>query len=99
MMATLASYEGMFGPYHAQTLALTAALGIALYDSGQPTAARPLLQRAILDLTKFHPKNHPARIRAMQALASLLDEAGEWRAMLLIQRELADCRTAQPLTS
>jgi hypothetical protein len=30
MMATLASYEGMFGPYHPQTLAMTTVLAVAL---------------------------------------------------------------------
>jgi len=89
IMATLVSYEGMFGPYHPHTLGLTTILAIALCESGRTEEGRPLLQRALLDLTKHHRRNHPARIRALQAWSDLLSENGDINAALIIQRELA----------
>jgi Tetratricopeptide repeat len=86
MLATLASYEGMFGPYHPQTLALTVALGAALGD-------RWLLERAVADLTKTHGRQHPIRVRALEAWSALLCQEGDWKAALPVQRELLDCRT------
>jgi hypothetical protein len=67
MMATLACYEGMFGPYHPQTLALTTTLGVALCQAGLEGKGRPLLERALLDLTKHHRPDHPLRARALAA--------------------------------
>jgi hypothetical protein len=91
MLATLASYEGMFGPYHTQTLALTTALAVALCASGRTDQGRPLLQRALFDLTKHHGRNHPVRIRALEAWSALLRRDGERQAALIIQRELLEC--------
>jgi len=91
MLATLASYEGMFGPYHPQTLALTTALGVALYSSGRPIEGRQLLERAAGDLSKHHGKHHPVRIRALEALSGILCQEGDWKAALPVQRELIEC--------
>ncbi len=94
MMATLACYEGMFGPYHAQTLGLTTALAVALCESGRPDEGRPLLQRALLDLTRHHAANHPVRLRALQAWCALLNQDGDSHAARIIQRELAGSAAA-----
>jgi hypothetical protein len=91
MMATLASYEGMFGPYHPQTLAVTTALGIALCQAGRRQEGRPFLQRALLDLTKHHSPRHPLRVRALEAWCEVLRQDGDSRAALVIQRELSEC--------
>jgi hypothetical protein len=91
MMATLACYEGMFGPYSAQTLGLTTALAVALCESGRAAEGRPLLQRALLDLTRHHGPNHPVRLRALQAWSALMRQDGDSRAAFVIQRELAEC--------
>jgi hypothetical protein len=72
MMATLASYEGLFGPYHPQTLALTTALAVALCDSDRREEGRRLLERAIRDLTKHHGSHHPVRIRALEAWSAIV---------------------------
>jgi hypothetical protein len=93
VLATLASYEGLFGPYHVQTLALTTVLAVALSDAGHRADARRLLERAAGDLTKHHGRHHPARIRALEALSDLLCQEGDWQAALPVQRELLDCRT------
>src|ERR1700728_4036357 len=93
MMATLACYEGMFGPYHHQTLALTTVLAVALCASGSRGDGRRLLERAVGDLTRHHGRHHPARIRALEAWAGVLREDGDWTAALPVQRELMECRT------
>lgn len=92
MMATLATYEGMFGPYHPQTLALTTTLAVALCASGRREDGRRLLERAVWDLTKHHGRRHPARIRALEALSALFSQEGDRRAAWTVQRELDDCR-------
>jgi hypothetical protein len=92
MMATLASYERMFGPYNPLTLAVTTALAVALCDSGRPAEGRRLLERAIGDLNKHHGKHHPVRIRALEALSALLCQEGDSKAALPVQRELLECR-------
>ncbi len=96
MLATLASYESLFGPYHVQTLTITTALAVALYDAGQRADARRLLERAAVDLTKHLGRHHPARISAFEALSNLLCQEGDWQATLLLQRELLDCQTHLP---
>ena len=93
MLATLASYEGFFGPYHAQTLAMTTRLGVALCNCGHSDQGKQLLTRALEDLTKHHGRHHPVRIRALEAWSTLLCQERDWKAALPVQRELLDCRT------
>jgi eukaryotic-like serine/threonine-protein kinase len=93
MLATLACYEGMFGPYHPQTLALATLLAVALCASGSRVEGRRLLERTVLDLTKHHGNHHPARIRALEAWSALLCREEDWKAALAVQRELLECRT------
>ena len=91
-MATLASYEGMFGPYHVQTLGLTMALAMALCATGRNQEGRLLLERALLDLTKHYGPRHPLRVRALEAWCEVLRQEGDWPAALVIQRELRECQ-------
>lgn len=93
MMATLACYEGFFGPYHPHTLALTLALAVALGASGSVVDGARLLERAVADLTKHHGKHHPVRIRALEELAKLLCREANWIAALPVQQELLECRS------
>jgi hypothetical protein len=93
MLATLASYEGLFGPYHPQTLAVKTALAVALCASGHRADGRRLLERAAADLTKYHGRHHPVRIRALQQLSAVLCREGDWQAALPVQQELVECRT------
>jgi hypothetical protein len=92
LLATLASYEGMFGPYHPQTLGLTTTLALAFCASGRSAEGKPLLRRALVDLTKHHRPDHPVRIRALEAWAALLEEDGDSITARLIERELRECR-------
>jgi len=91
VLATLASYEGFFGPYHPQTLALTLALAVALCASGSAVDGRRLLERAVADLTRHHGKHHPVRVRALEELATLLCREANWTAALPVQQELLEC--------
>ena len=77
MQATLACYEGLFGPYHPQTLAVTVALAEALSASGNRADARRLLERAIFDLAKHHGRQHPLCVRAVDAWSRLLGQEGD----------------------
>jgi hypothetical protein len=92
MMATLASYEGLFGPYHPQTLGLTTELAVALCTCGQWDDGGPLLQQALMNLTQHYGRQHPVRLRALEAWAALLRRQGDWKAALPIQRELLESR-------
>jgi hypothetical protein len=93
MLATLASYEGFFGPHHAQTLAMATVLAVALCNSGHSGQGRQLLERALEDLTKHHGRHHPVRMRALEAWSTLLCHERDWKAALPVQRELLDCMT------
>jgi eukaryotic-like serine/threonine-protein kinase len=93
MSATLASYEGMFGPYNPQTLAISTALAVALCGAGRQVEGKRLLERAVMDLTRHHGPYHPVRIRALEAWSALLCQERDWKAALPVQRELLDCRT------
>lgn len=92
MLATLCSYEAMFGPYHPLTLGVATSLAVELCESGRREEGRRLLQRALLDLTRHHAAHHPVRLRALQAWSALLHQEGDSHAALTIQRELADSR-------
>jgi len=93
MLATLAAYEGLFGPYHPQTLAMSTLLASALCASGSRVDGRRLFERAIGDLTKHHGKHHPVRIRALEAWSTMLCQEQDWNAAAAVQQELLDCRT------
>src|ERR1700722_8045579 len=92
MMATLNSYQGFFGPYHTQTLIMTTVLAEALCTAGNRVLGKRLLERAIGDLTNYHGRHHPARVRALEAWSSLLRQDEDWKAALPVQQELLDCR-------
>ena len=73
MLATLCSYERCFGPYHPQTLSLTAQLAIAyLAARGKPSYARPLLERSVRDLGRYLGREQELRVQALAALRELL---------------------------
>jgi hypothetical protein len=55
MIATLASYDRMFGPVHIQTLALVRLVGERLPESGEPDLARHLLERVVRDVVRAGP--------------------------------------------
>lgn len=92
MMATLCSYEKLFGPYHLQTLAVATVLAEALCNSGHRAFGTRLLERAAGDLTNHHGRLHPIRLRALEAWLTLLCQEQDWQRAAALQRELLDCR-------
>ncbi len=92
MLATLCSYENLFGPYHPHTLRLMAEAGLAFWHHGELAHARPLLERAARDLGRSVGRDDETRLRALEALRDLLFEQGQYDQVSAIQTELAECQ-------
>jgi hypothetical protein len=92
MLATLCSYESRFGPYHPQTLCLTAQVAIAHWQAGEPGPARPLLERAVRDMDHCLGREHDLRLRAIVALRDLLAAQRDHERAASVQRELLECQ-------
>ncbi|MFZ0339919.1 MAG: hypothetical protein WAL45_17965 [Terracidiphilus sp.] len=92
MMATLCSYQVMFGPCHLQTLGMATLLAEALCSCGERALGKRLLERAVRDLSAHHGRYHPARLRALEAWSKILRQEEDWYNALAVQRELLDCR-------
>jgi hypothetical protein len=92
MLATLCSYESFFGPFHPQTLMLTAALAAAYRQAGEANRARRLLEKVIADSARYLGPEHAARLAAIEALRDLFVGLGDVGRAAAAQRELLDCR-------
>jgi hypothetical protein len=91
MVATLRSYDSVFGPRHIQTLALTAQIAQTLHSLGERRMALSLLERVVRDLDKSVARTHATRITALHGLRILLTEASQWTRAIAVQREIAEC--------
>jgi hypothetical protein len=91
MMATLGSYDRLFGPRHIQTLSLAAHIADVLRELGQSQTARSLLERVVRDLKQSGNRTHATRISALRALRDLLLEHSELARAIAVQTELSDC--------
>jgi hypothetical protein len=91
MMATLGSYDRLFGPRHIQTLSLAAHIAEVLRGLGQSQTARSLLERVVRDLNQSANRTHPTRISALHALRDLLVEQLEMARAIAVQKELSEC--------
>jgi hypothetical protein len=92
MLATLCSYERCFGPYHPQTLSLTAQLAIAFWHAGETGYARALLERSVRDLGRYLGREQGLRVQALAALRDLLLAQGDYGQAGAIQSELLACQ-------
>lgn len=92
MIATLCSYEALFGPYHLQTLQLMIEVGAACVNRGEYGPAECLLERAIKDLGRLHGSQHDARLRGLAILRNLCVSRGDLERAGSLQRELLECR-------
>lgn len=98
MVATLCSYESMFGPHHPQTLRLMVEVGAAYLDRGQFGPAECLLERAIVDLGRFLGREHDARLRGIRFLRDLCVSRGDLARAQLLDREILESEgTETPL--
>lgn len=91
MIATLGSYDRMFGPRHITTLSLAAHIAEVLWSLGQPQTARSLLERVVRDLEQSVGRAHATRLSALHALKDLLVEQPDIARAIAIQTEIADC--------
>jgi hypothetical protein len=91
MLATLYSYESLFGPYHPQTLGLTAQVADAFWQTGDFSHARPLLERTVRDVGRCLGRDHNIRLRAIATLRDLFVRQGDYEEAVTIQRELLEC--------
>jgi hypothetical protein len=87
MMATLGSYDRLFGPRHIQTLSLAAHIAEVLRGLGQAQTARALLERVVREAGR----THATRIAALRGLRDLLVEQSEIARAIAVQRELSEC--------
>ena len=93
MLATLCSYENLFGPCHPQTLCLMTHLGTAYWQAGEPRRARPLLERAVRDVGRHLGEGHDLRLRALVTLRDLLAAQRDYAKAASVQKELLECQT------
>jgi hypothetical protein len=89
MLATLGSYDHLFGPRHVQTLSLAAYIAEVLRNLGQPQTARSLLERVIRDLNR----THTTRVLALRTLRDLLLDQADLANAIAVQTEIAECWT------
>jgi hypothetical protein len=92
MLATLCSYEHLFGPYHPQTLRLMAEVADAYWQVGELGQARPLLERAVRDLGRYLGTEHELHLRALATLRDLFVAQREYERAGAVQRELLECQ-------
>ncbi len=93
MIATLGSYDRMFGPRHIQTLSLAARIAEVLRSLGESQTARSLLERVVRDLNQSANRTHAMRVSALRALRDLLLEQSDFAKAIAVQTELLECST------
>ncbi len=91
MIATLGSYDRLFGPYHLQTLSLAARIAEALSGSGDTQSARRLLQRVVRDFSRSAGRTHATRIAALNGLRDILLRESDVEEAIGVQTEIAEC--------
>lgn len=94
MMATLATYDRIFGPISMQTLSLAVLVGRTLVENGETELGRRLLERVARDVVRAGGPTHSVRLAALASLRDLYLKAGDAGAAIAVQAELAGCRLA-----
>jgi hypothetical protein len=92
MIATLCSYDRLFGPCHVQTLSLAAHIAEVLRDVGELQQARRLLERVIRDLAHSGGRARAKRISALHTLRDLMVEQSDIPGAVAVQTEIWECR-------
>jgi hypothetical protein len=98
MIATLGSYEHLFGPCHMQTLSLAARVAEELSGAGETRVACRLMERVVRDLGRAAGRTHEKRVSALGKLRDLRLGEGDVPGAIAAQTEIAECRalTAGP---
>src|SRR5215469_4146888 len=91
MLATLCSYEGLFGSCHPITLRLLTEVGIAFWRLGRTDDALIILQRGLRDITRTLGRNHDLRLRALATLRDIFTEIDDYAKAAALQKELLEC--------
>ncbi len=91
MIATLCSYESLFGPYHPQTLGLTTQVANAYWQAGEPAQARKLLERVVRDVGRCLGREHELRLRAVGTLRDVYLAQRDYERAGAMQGELIEC--------
>lgn len=91
MIATLGSYDRLFGPRHTQTLSLAARIAEVLSELGEMRFARRLFERVVRDLACSAGRTHATRLSALERLRDLLRREGDTRGACAAQMEIAEC--------
>jgi hypothetical protein len=90
MVATLNSYESMFGPYHLQTLALAVQVARVLRSVGDVQTAQRLSERSAKYLARYGDQTSALRISALTTLRDSLLEQCEVEKAVVVQREIVE---------
>lgn len=91
MIATLNSYESMFGPYHVQTMALTVQIARVLWSMGETHVAQRLSERSVRCLARGRDEASSLRVSALTTLRDLFLEQGDSAKAIAVQKEIVEC--------
>lgn len=88
MIATLNSYESMFGPYHLQTLALAVQIARVLWSAGEVQTAQRLSDRSVKYLARGGDQVNSLRMSALTTLRDSLLEQGDTENAVAVQKQI-----------
>jgi hypothetical protein len=95
MIATLNSYEAMFGPYHLQTLALAVRIARVLWSVGEVPTAQRLSERSVKYLARFGDQASSLRMSALTTLRDSWLEQGDSEKAVAVQKEIVEYLAGQ----
>jgi hypothetical protein len=90
MIATLNSYESMFGPYHLQTLALAVQIARVLWSVGEVQTAQRLSERSVKYLARGGDQVNSLRMSALTTLRDSLLEQGDTEKAIAVQKQIVE---------
>jgi hypothetical protein len=95
MIATLNSYESMFGPYHLQTVALAVQIARVLWSVGEAQSAQQLSERSVKYLSRCGDQANSLRVSALRILRDSSLEQGDSEKAVAVQKEIVEYLTRQ----
>jgi hypothetical protein len=95
MIATLNSYESMFGPYHLQTLTLAVQIARVLWSVGEVQTAQRLSERSVKYLARGGDQVNSLRMSALTTLRDSLREQGDTENAVAVQKQIVEWTAGQ----